>query len=101
MILQVFSVFDKTVNAFLQPFYCRSKGEAIRSFSEAVNDGSKPFGKYASDYFLASLGEFDDVTGLFLGGEPSRVIGAHEVLSDELFTPGKELPNGKSRGLPM
>ena len=100
MILEVYSVFDKAVNAYMQPFYCRSKGEAIRSFTEAVNDGSKPFGKYSLDYFLVSLGEFDDNSGSFTGHGPLRVIGANEVVIDEVFTPATE-GNGADRRIPM
>lgn len=87
MILYVFSVHDKAVNAFLQPFYCRSKGEAIRSFTEAVNDKSKPFGKHALDYALVSLGEFDDVAGQLKPSDPVRVVSALEVIEQDDVIP--------------
>lgn len=92
MIMHVFAVFDKQIGAFLPPFHCRSKGEAIRSFTEAVNDPGKTFGKYAIDYSLVSLGQWDDNTGLFTGGDAVRVIGASEVVTvgDDIFTPEKE-----------
>ncbi|QCQ84783.1 nonstructural protein [Blackfly microvirus SF02] len=80
MITEVFSVFDKAVNAFLPPFQCRTKGEAIRSFSEAVNDPSKSFGKYSVDYVLMGLGTWDDNSGLFSPRDPIRIIGASEVI---------------------
>lgn len=81
MIYKVFSVHDKAVQAFLPPFFCRSKGEAIRSFSEAANDPQR-FARHAVDYDLVELGEFDDNSGLFSGSGPNRVIGAVECLAD-------------------
>lgn len=81
MKLLIFSVFDKQVGAFMPPFYCRASGEAIRSFTDAVNDPQKQFGRYASDYVLMHLGDFTDTTGLFVCHEPVRVIAAHEVLA--------------------
>ncbi|QCQ84766.1 nonstructural protein [Blackfly microvirus SF02] len=88
MKLLIFSVFDKAVGAFLQPFYCRSKGEAIRSFTEVVNDPKREFGRYSSDYSLMYHGEFDDSSGMFASGDTVRVIGAHEVIVDPIVQGG-------------
>lgn len=79
MILQVYSVYDKAVNAFMQPFYARSAGEAIRSFTELANDGATNVSRYPLDYVLFRLGDFDDNSGLFTSGEPARLVGASEV----------------------
>lgn len=87
MILEVFSVFDKQVQAYMQPFFCRTKGEAIRSFTEACNDPGKPFGKYALDYSLVGLGTFDDNSGSLLFHDPVRIIGANEVIEQEIMSP--------------
>lgn len=93
MMLQIFSVFDKKVNAYLQPFYCRTVGEAIRSFSEAVNDPQKSFGKHALDYVLMGHGEWDDAAGKFLCHDPVSVISAVEVLEDVVSpSPSKRMP---------
>lgn len=85
MRLEIFAVYDRQVNAFLPPFYARSKGEAIRSFSEAVNDPNKTFGKYAVDFALMSFGEFDDNSGSFITHDPVRVIAANEVIENEIM----------------
>lgn len=86
MKLELFSVYDKQVAAYMQPFYCRTLGEAIRSFTEAVNDPQKPFGKYATDYALHSFGHFDDNSGLFVTHDPVRVIGANEVIENSILS---------------
>ena len=83
MIYEVYSVYDKAVKAYLQPFFMRSKGEAIRSFSAAVNDEKGPFSRNRDDYVLYFVGVFDDNTGLFTSGESQRVLGAAEVAGPE------------------
>lgn len=86
----VFSVQDKAIGAFLPPFFARSRGEAIRSFSEAVNQKDHQFFRHAADYTLFALGEFDDGSGLMAPTEPMRVVSALEVLvSDDIFPPEK------------
>jgi hypothetical protein len=85
MRLMVYSVHDKAVGAYLQPFFSRSKGEAIRSFTEACNDAKSQFNKYAADYVLFELGSYDDGSSLFACGEPLRVISAIECLFDDPF----------------
>lgn len=82
MKLYIYSVYDKAVNAYMQPFYARSAGEAIRSFTELANDPKTNVAKYPSDYTLFALGEFDDNSGAFAGVEPRRLVGAHEVTAD-------------------
>lgn len=63
MIRKVFSVYDSKVEAFLQPFFMHTKGEAIRGFTEIVNDPNHQFSKYPADYTLFELGNYDDSNG--------------------------------------
>ncbi|WNK13529.1 MAG: nonstructural protein [Microvirus sp.] len=91
----IFTVYDNAVKAYLQPFFCRSKGEAVRSFTDACNDEKSQFNKYAADYVLFFLGEFDDAEGLFYpigNGGPTRVISAQEVMFDSVFPAEKRSP---------
>lgn len=80
MKLKVFTVFDKAVGAHLQPFFARSKGEAIRSFTDACSDGKSQFCRHPADYYLVELGDFDDGSGTFACHEPVRILSATEVL---------------------
>lgn len=82
----IFSVYDKAVGAFLPPFYVRSRGEALRSFSEACNDGKHNFNRHAADYSLMFLGYFDDTSGMFSTADPTRIVGAYECVADDPFT---------------
>lgn len=79
MKLQCYSVRDAAVGSFLQPFYCRSKGEAIRSFGDAVSTDNHQFSKHASDFTLFFVGVFSEESGAFEPCEPERVISAIEV----------------------
>ncbi|QCQ84692.1 nonstructural protein [Blackfly microvirus SF02] len=63
MKLKIYSVLDSAVGAYLQPFFARSEGEAVRMLKLAVNDPASNFNKHAQDYTLAFLGSFDDETG--------------------------------------
>lgn len=93
MKLYVFSVLDNAVGAFLPPFYARSKGEAIRSFTEAANAAEHAFKKNSRDYVLFQLGVFDDVSGVFDCGEPDRVLSAAECFLDASARQGGEVDN--------
>lgn len=64
MILQMYSVRDKAVEAFLRPLFMRSKGEALRSFLDAVKSNDD-FRAHPEDFDFYFLGEFDDGAGLF------------------------------------
>lgn len=65
MKLKVFTVYDSKVGAHLQPFYARSTGEAIRSFSQAVMDTNTQFNKYPADFTLFEVGSWDDQSCVF------------------------------------
>lgn len=92
MKLMVYAVFDKKVGAFTPPLFVRAAGEALRSFQEACNHREGNFFKYAMDYELCSLGHWDDNSGIFESVPPVRVIGAHEVIMDDVIPP--RAPNG-------
>ncbi|QCQ84714.1 nonstructural protein [Blackfly microvirus SF02] len=82
--VQIYSVFDGAVSAYIQPFYARTKGEAIRMFSQAVNDPQSQLAKHYLDYTMFYLGEFDDGSGLFLPVTvPQRVLAATECRDGE------------------
>lgn len=68
MILRMYSVRDKAVDAFLQPFFVRAKGEAVRSFLDAVSNNAQ-FRSHPHDYDLYDIGKFDDNTGLLMPNE--------------------------------
>lgn len=64
MIIKVYAVFDKAIDAFMMPIYARSHGEAKRRFVESVK-GDVRFAANAPDYGLFWLSDFNDSTGDF------------------------------------
>jgi len=62
--MKIYTVHDSKAEAYLQPFFARSNGEAIRSFTQAINTPDHQFAKYSADYTLFEIGEFDDNTGV-------------------------------------
>lgn len=84
MKLHVCAVFDTAVGVYTQPVYFRSKGEAIRSFIDAVKDEKSQFSRHAKDYAFVWLGEWDDNTGFFESPmQPHTLLTALEAVSRE------------------
>lgn len=63
MELNIYSVYDSKTQAYMQPWMARTRGEAIRSFTEAVNDPKSSFNKYPGDFTLFEIGTWDDQNG--------------------------------------
>lgn len=73
MKLEVYSVFDAAVGAYLPPLFMRARSEAVRSFQDACRDNSHQFARNAKDYSLVHLGFWDDNSGQFESIQPDRV----------------------------
>lgn len=65
MINQVYTVYDSKAEVYLQPFMFKTKGEAIRAFTETVNDNKSNISRYPEDFTLFHLGEYDDNSGQY------------------------------------
>lgn len=61
--MKIFAVYDSKAEAYLQPFFARTDGVALRMFGQAAQDEQHDFSKHAADYTLFCLGEFDEYTG--------------------------------------
>lgn len=58
----IFSVFDSAAQGFLQPFFFSMPGQAIRAFSDAINNPTHEFAKHPQDYTLFQIGSYDSLT---------------------------------------
>lgn len=54
---------DAAAEAWHTPLFFMSKGQAVRSFADAVNDGKSDFWKHPEDFALFQLGWFDQGSG--------------------------------------
>lgn len=65
MKLKVFAIKDRALNAYMQPFFMHTTGQAIRAFTDNINDEKSQAYPHPDDYDLWELGDFEDSTGLF------------------------------------
>lgn len=79
---KIFSVRDRAIDAFGQPFFASSTGGAIRGFSDEVNRTAEnnQLNKHPEDFDLYLLGEFDDSTGTFEAERPQQIAVGKDVL---------------------
>ena len=68
--MKIFTVYDCKANAYLQPFFCRTRGEAIRAFSDCVNDINHNFSRHADEFTLFELGEYDEQSANISSSSP-------------------------------
>lgn len=60
MKLKIFTIYDSKAEAYLPPFFMKTKGEAIRAWTTTIQEPNTQFHKYPSDYTLFEIGEYDD-----------------------------------------
>lgn len=83
MITKIFSVLDTKGCFFGQPFYDQREASAVRSFGDAVNDGSNPnnqWHKHPEDFQLFLIGEFDNETGHITGVVPKALVSGNSLM---------------------
>ncbi|MDO3651329.1 phage ORF5 protein [Nocardia mangyaensis] len=62
MIKKIFTVYDEKSEAYLQPFFLDTIGQASRAMTDCCNDLNHQFNRHTADYSLFQLGEYDDQT---------------------------------------
>lgn len=75
MKIGIFSVYDSKAEAYLPPFYAHNAAVARRTMEQAVTDPNHNFRRYAEDYTLFEVGQFDDSTGNFIDLQPKKSLG--------------------------
>ena len=59
----IISVYDVKADVYTPPFFVHTKGEAVRSFSDEVNNKGSAIAAHPENYMLFCLGEFDESSG--------------------------------------
>ncbi len=70
MEMKVFSIYDMKTEVYSKPFFCLTTGEAIRTFTDAVNEPNSPFNRHPEDFNLFEIGVFDDGAAVIKGDVP-------------------------------
>lgn len=65
MKLNVYSIFDSKVKAYMQPFMAQTNGQALRMFEDTVRDEKTVLNKHPEDYTLFGIATYDDLTGKY------------------------------------
>lgn len=77
----IYSVYDSKIKAYGQIFLQMSEGEALRSFTDIVNDPQSIFNKHPEDYTLFEIGTWDYTEGkINCHNTPKSIIKASTVL---------------------
>lgn len=63
MKLKGYVVFDSKTEAYMLPHFFRSRGEAIRAYTQSCNDENSNLCKFPGDYTFFEICEFDDSNG--------------------------------------
>lgn len=62
MKVKIYSIYDSKAKVWLQPQFLMNKGTAHRAFDATCNDKNSQFYKYAEDFTMFEIGDFDDET---------------------------------------
>jgi hypothetical protein len=85
MITKLYTVRDSKTKAFFSPFHSLNEATARRSIAECMCDDSHAFSRFAQDYDLFYVGEYDDSTGCYDVHEPVHVSSLLTI-RDEIFS---------------
>lgn len=91
MVSKVYTVYDSKVEAYMQPFLMQTKGQAIRAFSDSVNDESTQFFKHPEDFTLFEIGEYDDASGVYKMHDARISLGVAIEFRKQMALPGVEV----------
>lgn len=84
MIVKVFSIFDAKSKLFGQPFFMGQNGQAIRAFTDLVNDENSMLNKHSGDFSLYQIASYDDNTAKFTNEEVISLLGiASEFIKEK------------------
>lgn len=73
------SVLDTKADCFSTPVAVRTEAEAIRSFSQSVNNPETGYHNYPEDFILFSVGTFDQLTGEIVPHPAKELVKAISV----------------------
>lgn len=73
MIQKVVCVFDRAIVSYARPFPVVHLGQALRSFTDEVNNPKSDLNAHSDDFELFHLADFDDQAGTFIPLESGPV----------------------------
>lgn len=80
--MKVYAIYDRAVEAYGQPFFVKSQGQAVRSFKDECENKESQFNKHPNDYDLYHIGEYNEETGELQAKMPERVARATDYAGE-------------------
>lgn len=62
--MNIYTIYDSKAEAYIQPFFCKNNGVAIRLFQTAALDEQHDFHRHAADYTLFNIAMWDETKGI-------------------------------------
>lgn len=82
MILYAIAVRDLATDSYNRPFFVQHAAQALRSFTDEVNNRDSEVSRHAQDYELWLIGTFEDDTGS-MASNPARLARAIDLKKAE------------------
>ena len=70
----LYSIYDKKSDTYMQPFVELTDGTAIRQCTDLINNGNTPFAKFPEDFMLMRIGSWDEAGGIPTADNPPEVV---------------------------
>lgn len=74
MKLQIVAIYDRKIEAHMNPFFTPTVAAGVRAFQDGLTDTQTPMHKHPEDYELHHLGTWEDNTGRFTNEPEVRAI---------------------------
>lgn len=84
--MQIYTIYDSKAGAYLQPFFAKTEGVAIRYIRSALQDEKHEFFVHAEDYSLWHIGAFDELSAEISAYPPKHIGAMHHFKQAELLT---------------
>lgn len=84
MKLKMYVVHDSKADAFMQPFFLNEDEQAVRGFSDSVNNPESPFFNHASDYTLYRIGQYSEENGEVTAEDRRALVNGVDVKKNEV-----------------
>ena len=70
----LYSIYDKKSETYMQPFVELTDGTATRQCMDLLLNTNAPFAKYPEDFTLMRIGSWDEIAGMPTADNPPEVI---------------------------
>lgn len=85
----IFTVYDKKLAAYMQPFFSVNTATALRSFSDACAEPNSMLHLHPEDFQLYKIADYSDQTANIEPHNPTPIAAAEAEITAELHEVSK------------